>query len=318
MLFRSEFEHILMWRGNDWRPSLPPSDENNFGLGSDQHLFTSEEISSEKGTGSGPLIEVVNNAGYAYNSNLNPELSSDVMLSSPSIVPGSSNPKGVAGIERSAIAPLELSTSDSVIPSLKLTLDGQSVISDESENGDPVQTSPVECRKSVQYSDEQETSVRPLGSSDEIGKLESTRRDTEGLNSQDGANTDSTSSSYMEGVLLLLKQATGSGRAHVLDENEFVDADVIYQKSVAFAKRAPRGPVFKITRSKPGPPKNEPNKSGIVKKHSVENEVPSNVEKKDDVDRGLRKQRNDPAQEFLSDVVPQGTLRVDELAKLLG
>ncbi|CAM0907112.1 unnamed protein product [Alopecurus aequalis] len=319
ILVSFEFEHILMWRGNAWIPSLPPSDENNFEVGSDQHSFTTEEISNKKGTSSETLIEVSNNAGYAYNSNLNPELANDAMLTPPSIVPGSSNPEGVAGIEHSAVAPLELSTSDSVIPSLKLASVGQSVISDDSENGDPVERSPVECRESVQSPDEQGSSVHSLGSSDEIDELETTRRNTEGLNGQDGTTTDSTSSSYMEGVLLLLKQATGSGRAHVLDENEFVDADVIYQKSVAFAKRAPRGPFFKSTRSKPGPRKNEPNKSGRVKTPSVENDVPSNVEKKDDdVDRGLRKQRSDPAQDFLSDVVPQGTLRVDELAKLLG
>jgi hypothetical protein len=308
-----------MWRGSVWRPSLPSSDENNFEVGSDQHPFTSEEILN-KGTASGTaptLIEAVNNAGYVYDSNLNPGLANDVIKNSPSIVPGSSNPKGVTGIERSAVAPLEHSTSDSVIPSRKSALHGQSVVSDGNENGDPVQRSPVECRKSVQYPDEQEASVRPLGSSDEIGELETISRNTEGLNNQDGAKTVSTSSSYMEGVLLLLKQATGSGRAHVLDENEFVDADVIYEKSVAFAKRAPRGPVFKNTLRKSSVRKNEPNKSGRVKKHPIEDEVPSNVEKKDDVNRGLITQRNELAQEFLSDVVPQGTLRVDELAKLL-
>uniref|UniRef100_A0ACD5Z0Y3 Uncharacterized protein n=1 Tax=Avena sativa TaxID=4498 RepID=A0ACD5Z0Y3_AVESA len=272
ILLSFEFENILMWRGNAWISSLRPSDKDNFGVGIDQHAFTSEETS---------------------------------------------NKKGVAGIEPSVVAPLELSTSDSVIPSLKLAFHGQSVISDDSENGDRVQRSPVECRKSVQYPDELEASARPMDSSDEIGPLETTRKNTEGLNGQDDAKTDSTSLSYMEGVLLLLKQATGSGRAHVLDEDEFVDADVIYQKSVAFAKRAPRGPFFKSARRKSSPQKNEPNKSGRVNEHSVENEVPSNVEKKDDVNRGLRKQRNDLAQEFLSDVVPQGTLRVDELAKLL-
>lgn len=272
ILVSFEFEHILMWRGNVWRPSLPPSNEDNFDAGSGQYPFTSEEIS---------------------------------------------NKTGVAGIEPSVDAPLELPTSDSVIPSLKVALHGQSVIPDDCGYGDPVQISPVECRKSVQYPDELEASVRPMGSSDEIGELETTRRNTEGLNGQDDAKTGSTSLSYLEGVLLLLKQATGNGRAQVLDENEFVDADVIYQKSVALAKKAPRGPVFKTTRRKSVLPKNEPNKSGRVKKHSVENEVPSNVLEKDDVNRGSRKQRNDLAPEFLSDVVPQGTLRVDELAKLL-
>ncbi|XP_051213998.1 CRS2-associated factor 1, chloroplastic [Lolium perenne] len=320
ILVSFEFEHILMWRGNVWKSSLPPPDENSFEVGSDQHPFTSEEILNKKGTASGTgltSIEAVNNAGYVYNSNLNPELVNDVMLNLPCIVPGSSNPKDVAGIENSAVTPFELSTSDSVIPSPKSALHGQSVISDDSENGDPDDRSPFGCKKSVQCPNEQEASVRPLGRSYEIGELETTKRNTEGLNGQDGAKTDSTSLSYMEGVLLLLKEATGSGRAHVLDENEFVDADVIYQKSVAFAKKAPRGPVFKNTLRKSGIRKNEPNKSGRVKNHPVEKQVPNNVEKKDDVNRGLIKQRNDLAQEFLSDVVPQGTLRVDELAKLL-
>lgn len=316
ILLSFEFEHILMWRGKEWISSLPLSE-----AGSDQHPFNGEENLNKMETDSASAltsIEVVNNAASVYNSilsererfledPLNPSLANDVVLSSPFI----------AGTEISVVGPLQLSTSDTVIPSLKSEFYGQGVLSRSSENGDPVQRSPVDSGKSEQYPDVVETSICPTSRSDEISELEATSKISKDLNGHDSVKSCSMMLSCVEGVLLLLQQATLTGRANVLDENEFVDADVIYQKSVAFAKTAPRGPLFKNARRKSGLRKSMPDKSVRVKKHSVEHEEPSDVERKHDAGRRLEKQRNDLAQEFLSDVVPRGTLRVDELAKLL-
>lgn len=331
ILLSFEFEHILMWRGNDWRSSLPPSEEDNFEAGSEQPLFTGKEILNKKVTDSGVAaltsIDVVKNATYVKNTSLGegdlymedplePNLANDAMLSSPSTVSGLCDSKAVAGTEPSVTDPLKNSTSDEASRSLKSALYRQSILSDDSKNGELVQKSPDKCGKSKEYS-ELKASLGPLNTVDENDKLETTRRNNEDINGLDGVKSDS-KLSYMEGVLLLLKQATDSGRAHILDENEFVDADVIYQKSFAFAKAAPRGPIFQNSQRKlVGVRKNEPDKHVRIKKHAAENEVPCNVVKKDDVNKGLGKQSSYHAKEFLSDVVPQGTLRVDELAKLL-
>ncbi|KAM3330473.1 hypothetical protein ACQJBY_026998 [Aegilops geniculata] len=326
ILLSFEFEHILMWRGNDWRSSLPLPE-----VVSDQHPFNGEEKLNKMENDSATVptsIEVVNNAASVYNcilsererfleDPLNPSLANNMVLSSPITVPGLCNSKSVAVTEISVVGPLQLSASDTVIPSLTSQFYGQGILLGNSENGDPVQRSPVDSGKSEQYPDVVETSICPTSRSDVVSKLETTSKISKDLNGDDGVKSYSTMLSCVEGMLFLLEQATLTGRANVLDENEFVDADVIYQKSVAFAKTAPRGPLFKSARRKSGLRKSMPDKSVRVKKHSIEHEEPSDVERKYDVDRRLGKQRNDLAQEFLSDVVPRGTLRVDELAKLL-
>lgn len=335
ILLSFEFEHILLWRGNDWKSSLPPSEENNFEVASDQQLFTGKEILNNKVTDPGTAlapIELVNSATSLKNcslhegeeklkDSLNPNLANDMMLSSSSAGPGLCNSVGAAGTEPSSSAPLEFSplnpVSYFVDPSLKSALCCQSIPSDKSENGELVERSPDECGRSEQSPDELEAFPHLVSSSDEIDELETMRRNNEDIKGSDGVKSDYPVSSYMEVVLLLLKQAIDSGRALVLGENEFVDADVVYQNSVAFAKTAPRGPVFQHTSRKSSARRNEPNKHVRVNKHLVENKASSHVKKTDSVNTGLGLQRNDHAQEFLSDVVPQGTLRVEELAKLL-
>jgi hypothetical protein len=103
----------------------------------------------------------------------------------------------------------------------------------------------------------------------------------------------------------------------VLNETEFVDYNLVYEKSVALPKSVSRGPVFENKQRKSKAKRNGPDKHVGIKKHLVENKLSGHVEKKDNGNRGLTIQTNDHVQEFLSDEVPQGTLRVDGLAKLL-
>ncbi|KAF0919768.1 hypothetical protein E2562_031465 [Oryza meyeriana var. granulata] len=327
-LLSFEFEHILMWRGNDWKSSLPPLEENNIEVANDQIL--NSEV-ADSGSGLTP-IELVNNATSLKNCNLvegeeklkdsmKSSLENGMILDSACANPGVCNSVGVDGIESSAVAPFEFSPSNPASyldPSQSSVLRCRSVLLDKSENGELVEMYPERCGSSEQYPDVPEALPHPIGRSDEIHVLETMRRNSEHLRGSDGVNSDSIVPSYMEGILLLLKQAVDSGMALVLNENEFADADDVYQKSVAFTKTAPRYPVFRHTpRKSRGGRKNEPAKNARINKHLEENKVSDHVKKKDNVTGGLEMQRNDHTQEFLSDVVPQGTLRVDELAKLL-
>ncbi|KAG8044706.1 hypothetical protein GUJ93_ZPchr0075g2725 [Zizania palustris] len=180
-------------------------------------------------------------------------------------------------------------------------------------------SSPDGCASMEQSPDELEVPPPTVGSSAEIHELQTDSRNSEHIKGTVGVNNESTVPSHMEGILILFKQAVDSGRALVLNEDEFADADAVYRKSVAFTKTAPRFPAFQLTPRKPRTGKNEPDKHVVISKHPVGSEVSNHVKKKDGVIRGSGMQRNDhdQAQEFLSDVVPQGTLRVDELAKLL-
>lgn len=121
-----------------------------------------------------------------------------------------------------------------------------------------------------------------------------------------------------EGVLSLLKQAVEDGGAVVLDDSH-LDDDIIYQKAVACAQSAPPGPVFRHRR--------RPRKVSLrkVEVQSSEKEETKNLESVEieilsDKERSQKrgsKSRKRSDLEVLNNVVPQGSLRVDELAKLL-
>lgn len=121
-----------------------------------------------------------------------------------------------------------------------------------------------------------------------------------------------------EGVLSLLKQAVEGGSAIVLDDS-YLDADIVYQKAVAFAKSAPPGPVFRDR------PRRVTFKKSLVenseKQDTEDSESQANTTKlaaKKGRDRKVSKiQESRDFDERLNNVVPQGCLRVDELAKLL-
>jgi RNA-binding protein YhbY len=327
-LLSFEFEHILMWRGNDWKSSLPPLEENDFKVASDQILN-----SKEAGSGSALTpIELVNNATSLKKCNLiegaekledsmKSSFENGMILGSACGNPGVCNSEGIDGTESSADAPIEFSPSNSardLDPSQTSTLYCQSSLLDKSENGELIEMYPDRCGNSEQSPDVPEALTCLMGSSDEIHELETMRRNCKHLNGSDGVNSDSIVPSYMEGILLLFKQAIDSGMALVLNENEFADANYVYQKSVAFTKTAPRYLVLRHTpRKSHGTQKTEPAKNVRINKHLEEHKVSDHVKKKEIVMGGSRMQRNDHAREFLSDVVPQGTLRVDELAKLL-
>lgn len=123
---------------------------------------------------------------------------------------------------------------------------------------------------------------------------------------------------WTEGVILLRDQAVENGMAIILDDQS-LDADIIFQKSVDYGKNAPTGPVFR-------------RRPKMVSVEKVKEQDGDNSEPKETPEvlvteitvsgrRNERKSwRNEKMKELKLDystVVPRGTLRVDELAKLL-
>ncbi|KAK4754984.1 hypothetical protein SAY87_008741 [Trapa incisa] len=115
-----------------------------------------------------------------------------------------------------------------------------------------------------------------------------------------------------EGVLLLLNQAIENGAAMILEEYWW-DADVVYKKSVSFAQTAPAGPMFR----------QGPRRVAVKKAEKIEEEVNSSIvhnDKRKNRQKGDAKvirRKKDYGVEEHSNAVPHGSLRVDELAKLL-
>uniref|UniRef100_A0A803NSX7 CRM domain-containing protein n=1 Tax=Cannabis sativa TaxID=3483 RepID=A0A803NSX7_CANSA len=134
-----------------------------------------------------------------------------------------------------------------------------------------------------------------------------------------------------EGVLALLQQAVEGGMAIVLDDPQ-LDADIVYQKTVAFSQSAPPGPVFKLQPKKVRikTAENEDNKKQNVedvepkktltvgvKERNSKKEILTVAAKERNTKRGSKILRKNDFDEPLQNVVPLGSLRVDELAKLL-
>ncbi|KAG5155780.1 hypothetical protein AAZX31_05G213400 [Glycine max] len=114
----------------------------------------------------------------------------------------------------------------------------------------------------------------------------------------------------MKAILLLLEQAVEKGSALVLDKDS-LDADNIYQNTVAFAKSASSGPVFRKNR------KAEAQKSHKQEGSTLETEETTTVPMKRKKENSTKIPRQANFDDQLLNVVPQGTLGVDELAKLL-
>ncbi|XP_020098385.1 CRS2-associated factor 1, chloroplastic [Ananas comosus] len=147
------------------------------------------------------------------------------------------------------------------------------------------------------------------GSSEELEVKERERIEIQNEAKSDGE--------FLKGVKDLLRQAVESGSAVILD-NESLDADFAFQQSVALAKRAPRGPVFRCRVRKVAFKRNE-KESGeqLNEQQDVEVRVSTITERK-----VSRHKKNARKGYDLPDVIPgavsKGSLRVDELAKLLG
>ena len=301
-----------MWRGSDWKSSLPPLEENSFEVTKVQESLSGKE-SNEKVTHSGNVltqIELVSVATSHKNCNLGEgqekfkdSIASDTVLNSAKEVPALFHSTGISRTEPSADTPLEYSPLKPVCDIMDPSLKCQSIPTNNTENRGLTE-------KSEHCPDDY--------------NLETKRKRNDGIK-----GSGSKVPSYIEGLLCLLEQAIESGRALVLSEDELVDSDLIYEKSVAFTKSIPRRLIFEHTQRKSSARRNGPDNHARIKKHLVENKLSSShVEKKCIANGGSAMQTNDHAQEFLSDVVPQGffqkknvvpqgTLRVDELAKLL-
>ncbi|EOA30008.1 hypothetical protein CARUB_v10013113mg [Capsella rubella] len=129
----------------------------------------------------------------------------------------------------------------------------------------------------------------------------------------------------IERVLNLMNQAVESGTALVLDSTE-LDADTVFAKAVAFSAVAAPGPAFQHgLRKQPMVKKQEKRESGyrsVEAKVSnvvvtVKKEVAFSVKREEKEEEGGLKKKIDEFDEDYREVLPHGTLKVDELAKLL-
>ena len=138
--------------------------------------------------------------------------------------------------------------------------------------------------------------------------------------------TDDMKMHWMEGVIMLRNKAIEGGSA-VLLEKSCLDADIVYERAVTLAKSAPKGPAFEKRPRKASVKKDDASKVGgeveayASRAGAVEAvdtaEIMVIPEKGRSVNKSLTNQRKKSSREDFSNIVPRGSLRVDELAKLL-
>ncbi|KAK7245435.1 hypothetical protein RIF29_40281 [Crotalaria pallida] len=216
-------EHILMWRGQNWRsssPNLRDDCEKSNKIVADSENSTQEFSApcSQKTS-----ADHVNNESH------------DISISSSS---------GYVSLRKVEVAyPIENSN-----PPVSQVSDAASL---------PMRTCEVETLADVTGSSGEpqpcgstSPSVIMIGTNDNsVNGIVDPHSDKLRLGSG-SANADRPSrsaASCTEGVLLLLEQAVEKGRALVLDD-ESLDDDHIYKTTLTFAKSAPSGPAFKVPR----------------------------------------------------------------------
>lgn len=128
--------------------------------------------------------------------------------------------------------------------------------------------------------------------------------------------------SCTEGVMLLRKRAVEKGMAVVLDHDS-LDADIVFKEAVAFAKTAPMGPRYPHRSKQLAAEKDEQRRESDesrVKEATVD-KTPSQLmvasRRRDDGRKNSTSRKMEDIKADYLNIVPQGNLRVDELAKLL-
>lgn len=142
---------------------------------------------------------------------------------------------------------------------------------------------------------------------------------------EESETTEEINRQSVERVLNMMKQAVESGAALVLDAAD-LDADTVFAKAVAFSSVATPGPVFQHgLRKQPAVKKEEKREFGYknLEAKTSSDVVPGRKDVAVRVERYEKKEKEgiekkiDELDEDYREVIPHGTLKVDELAKLL-
>lgn len=302
VLLSFEREHILIWRGRDWKSSLEPT-ESLKGL---QEVKT--DLASGLSAAPSPSI---------LNSCINEERRDDLEKTiSPTSSNGKSQGDGLlteAGAEDtmalipdiSLVASHQVRTDTSIDKSV--TSPGLGDYPSEPCNQSQTADSELELHGSVE-------SLRALENPDNIAAVS----DLVVVDTESNYEQMSPQKPCTEEIMILRKKAVENGMAVMLDRDS-LDADIVFRRAVAFAKTAPTGPVFG-RRAKQLPvekDKVERDESGSKEAQVViASEIRGRSGRDERKSSTSSKKMEDIKGDYLN-VVPQGNLRVDELAKLL-
>ncbi|RDX72519.1 CRS2-associated factor 1, chloroplastic, partial [Mucuna pruriens] len=278
VLLSFENDHILMWRGQNWRSSLPkPRDDGN-------------KISVDNGNSNKLLSDAQELSALCLQKNPIENLSNE-----PLDISILSNSDGLS-LHKAVPCPPE----NSNLP--------VSVVTDAASL--PMETCEVETTEDI-IASSCEPQMVPETNNNSVSSIVDLHSDKLLDDSEADDFSETTSRPCTEGVLLLLEQAVEKGSALVLDD-EFLDDDYIYQTTVTFAKSAPPEPVYKVPRQVSIVKSDR--QEGLTLEAGETTSVTVKGEKMDKSSKIRRKEEFDEG--CLDVMVPQGTINVDKLAIL--
>ncbi|CAA3013641.1 CRS2-associated factor 1, chloroplastic [Olea europaea subsp. europaea] len=318
VLISFEYEHILIWRGRHWRSSLSePEDGPKEVQEVKFDVALADTAASALSSSSVPSVSIVNQNSNDLNTSDTPTCGNGESKQSSELTE--------SGVE-DFLSSVNLSSEAS-----------QAVLTVQSINGG-TERSPVHvgysCDDSEACSEISESktlfnggvveSRGNLGTSscsENLMELSSVvPRDNDTV--KDSKNIDelvSLSPLWNKGVLILLKQAIESGKAVVLDDH-CLDADNVFKATVAFAKTAPTGPVFRYGPKKLAVQRGEKKETSDLELKEAAAVPGTEIAVSGRSESERKSSRNEKMKDIKADylnVVPQGNLGVDELAKLL-
>ncbi|TKY44589.1 CRS2-associated factor 1 [Spatholobus suberectus] len=282
VLLSFENDHILMWRGQNWRSSSPDPRHDD---------KEANKINVDNGNSNKLLSDAQELSALCLQKNPVDHLSNEPL--DISVLTNSDD----VSLHKAVPCPIE----NSNLP--------VSVVTDAASLN--MKTCKVETTEDVKASSGEPQMV-PGTNDNSVSNIVDPYSDKllDGSGAAD-VSESSRSAPCTEGVLLLLEQAVEKGSALVL-EDEFLDDDYIYQTTVAFAKSAPPKPVYKLPRQV------RIVKSDRQEGLTLETEEITSVTMKDEkMDKSSKIRRKEEFdEECLNVVVPQGTINVDKLAIL--
>ncbi|KAJ6828500.1 CRS2-associated factor 1, chloroplastic [Iris pallida] len=302
VLVSFEYEHILLWRGGDWKSSLPPQE--------DVHIKAVELVADDSSsTTSSSMADLEGQESL--------ELHSERSLNEEISLTPNENMAEIKGV----VAEEDMDLSKERVEAV-----ADNAISVQEEAPDSItEKNSREDLHSISLSEASSLPATDLSHlvpcidptrSSHIETVEESKLMV--TDSQSCGDDDIGSDvACLDGVMLLLRQAVESGSAMILDD-EPLDANIVYERSVGLAGRAPPGPVFQHNRpTRVAIQKTKKEKSESHEERDVEIEAITIPEKIINENKMARSRKREDLREVIPDVVPRGSLRVDELAKLL-
>ncbi|KAH0449865.1 hypothetical protein IEQ34_020557 [Dendrobium chrysotoxum] len=296
VLVSFEYEHILMWRGKEWKSSLPLSDGDHEAMG----LVTGAAFDASDSSVKDAEMQKIHALEEGDNMNLVNDFDNARDTAKMDIVEASAET-----LESYTAVNQESSTS---------SFDGNLIEEPcdkvHKESSSQVVRSGLDEDENLLLT--QSNGNASLPSYTNLSGIDINGSDISADNFE--SLCEASNAPWLEGVVLLVKQAVEAGTALVLDD-ESSDADIVLSKSVALAGKAPCGPTFKhlSKKTKTVSQKAKGEKSENNEEEHIVETLAVSQRKGDE----KQKSRSRKKEEVFPDLVPHGSLGVDELAKLL-